>query len=209
MLKPNKNFFTHKDGQLSSQNAAALKTGQNSVKVQDILDNVRSSLWVFGYGSLIWNPGFDYEEKHITHLYGLHRQLCIYSHHHRGTPQKPGLVMGLVPGGACKGMAFKVPKNSMEKAVMYLLEREMVTGVYCPAWVKFRIAGEVKSALTFKVRRNHIQYAGPLSFERMQECVLQGRGKSGTCLEYVLNTHRHLEEMGIRDKTLARLASLC
>jgi glutathione-specific gamma-glutamylcyclotransferase len=163
-------------------------------------------LWVFGYGSLMWRPGFDFAERQLGWLRGYHRALCIYSHVHRGTPERPGLVLGLDRGGSCRGVAFRVEAGNAEATTAYLRAREQVTAVYVERRVRVRLddAREVE-ALTYVVDRRHVQYAGKLPLEKILEYVRAGVGQSGENPAYVLNTHRHLAELSLRDPVLAHL----
>ncbi|WP_417771501.1 gamma-glutamylcyclotransferase [Stappia sp.] len=165
-------------------------------------------LWVFGYGSLIWRPGFRFQEAVPGLLHGVHRSLCIYSWVHRGTQERPGLVLGLDRGGACRGMAFRVAAGDREEVVAYLREREQATMVYVEAERRVRLdgrGGETIDALTYLVDRRHPQYAGVLSLERQVEIVRDAAGQSGPNPEYVLNTLDHLRQLGIRDAGLEAL----
>jgi cation transport protein ChaC len=166
--------------------------------------------WVFGYGSLMWRPDFDFIEKRPAKLIGAHRALCVYSHVHRGSPEKPGLVLGLDRGGACRGIAFRVADKNREAIVRYLREREQVTSVYRET-VRPVLLLEGKEnrsrALCYLVDRSHEQYAGHLPRERQLELVLQGNGRSGANPDYVLATVKELETLGIRDATLEWLAA--
>jgi glutathione-specific gamma-glutamylcyclotransferase len=165
-------------------------------------------LWVFGYGSLMWRPGFDYVERQLAWLRGYHRALCIYSHVHRGTPQRPGLVLGLDRGGSCRGVAFRVPAASAEATIAYLRAREQVTTVYVERSVRVRLDdGREVTALTYVVDRAHVQYAGKLPLDVIIAHVRGAIGESGDNPAYVLNTHRHLKELSLRDPTLARLVA--
>jgi cation transport protein ChaC len=162
--------------------------------------------WVFGYGSLIWRPGFDFVRAVPALLMGSHRRLCIYSHRHRGTPERPGLVFGLVRGGSCRGMAFEVEAARWPEVHEYLREREMDRGVYREAQRTIRLAdGNVVSALAFVVDERHVQYAGRLEIAEQARLVRAGIGEAGHNSEYVLATARHLEQLGIRDKYLTEL----
>jgi glutathione-specific gamma-glutamylcyclotransferase len=164
-------------------------------------------LWIFGYGSLIWRPGFAFEERRIATIHGYHRALCVYSHVHRGTPEKPGLVLGLDIGGSCKGVAFRVSAAAVDAVVAYLREREQVTLVYREVMVDARLDDHRRvPALCYAVDRTHIQYAGRLKRDELERLVIQGRGLSGANPEYVRNTQDHLESLGIRDETLEWLS---
>lgn len=167
------------------------------------------TFWIFGYGSLMWRPGFAYEERSGAMLKGLHRSLCVYSHVHRGTPERPGLVMGLDRGGSCRGVAFRVREENWEATVDYLRQREQVTMVYKETRRLIRLeggGGRTALAMTFVVDRRHPQYAGKLPLEAQLSYVLQGEGRSGRNPDYVLSTADHLTELGLHDPALHWLA---
>ena len=168
-------------------------------------------LWVFGYGSLMWRPGFEFVERVPARLIGEHRALCVYSFVHRGTPEKPGLVLGLDRGGACRGVAFRVAEQNSAATVAYLREREQVTSVYREVkrsvWLE-NAARERVSALVYVVDRGHVQYAGRLSPAEQLRHVLQGHGQSGVNSDYVLATVKAIEAEGFRDQQLHRLAAM-
>jgi glutathione-specific gamma-glutamylcyclotransferase len=166
-------------------------------------------LWVFGYGSLIWNPGFEFLEQKPARLIGEHRSLCIYSMVHRGTPEKPGLVLGLDRGGACQGVAFRVAQERRQATVQYLREREQATHVYREVMRSVWIEGDARhrvSALAYVADRSHDQYAGRLSLDEQLRLVRQGHGNYGPNDEYVIATVAALEAQGIRDTPLHHLA---
>src|SRR5262249_49341752 len=167
--------------------------------------------WVFGYGSLIWRPGFEFEERVPARLIGEHRSLCVYSFDHRGTPEKPGLVLGLDRGGACRGVAFRVDATLREATIGYVRGREQTTHVYREVnrWVWLEDDPRQRvSALTYVVDRGHIQYAGRLSRAEQLRLVKQGHGRSGANRDYVLSTVRAIETEGFRDEQLHQLALL-
>ena len=161
--------------------------------------------WVFGYGSLMWHPGFPHVEVRIARVRGLHRSFCVYSHRYRGTPECPGLVLGLDRGGSCQGMVFRVPAEESEAVLDYLDEREMVTGVYHPTWRRAETEQGAVTAMTYVADRAHKQYAGGLDHDAMVALIVQGRGANGRCVEYLENTVHHLHALGIRDRALERL----
>jgi glutathione-specific gamma-glutamylcyclotransferase len=168
-------------------------------------------LWVFGYGSLIWNPGFAFVEQVPARLIGEHRALCIYSLVHRGTPEKPGLVLGLDRGGACQGIAFRVAAEHRKATVTYLREREQVTSVYREVMRSVWLEDDARrrvSALAYVVDRGHVQYAGRLSLAEQLRYVRQGHGRSGVNREYVLSTVAAIEAEGFRDTQLHQLAMM-
>ncbi len=165
-------------------------------------------LWVFGYGSLMWRPGFDFVERQGALVHGWRRSLCVYSHVYRGTPERPGLVLGLDRGGACRGVAFRVAAAQSAPTIDYLRQREQVTGVYLERRVLAHLAdGTTANALTYVADRSHAQYAGRLEREALLELVARGVGASGSNVDYVLNTEAHLRESGVADPTLEWLAA--
>jgi glutathione-specific gamma-glutamylcyclotransferase len=174
-------------------------------------DLAHGDLWVFGYGSLMWRPGFDFLEQIPARLIGEHRALCVYSFVHRGTPEKPGLVLGLDRGGACRGIAFRVAEAKRDETIAYLRAREQVTSVYREVsrsvWLE-NDARQRVSALVYVVDRSHVQYAGRLSLQEQLRHVRQGHGQSGANRDYVLSTVKAIEAQGFRDTQLHRLAMM-
>ncbi len=165
-------------------------------------------LWVFGYGSLVWRPGFPHSVRCKAMLNGWRRSLCVYSHVYRGTPDRPGLVLGLDRGGACPGVAFRVEAALREPTIRYLREREQVTGVYIERVVPILLeCGERVSALTYVADRMHRQYAGRLGRDAILELVREGTGKSGDNAAYVTETYDHLLAVGVRDRDLEWLSA--
>jgi len=181
--------------------------------------------WIFAYGSLMWNPGFPFLESHPALLRGYHRAFCVISHHYRGTAEKPGLVLGLDHGGACRGRAYKVCKTQGRSVSDYLHEREMITGIYDPRWLKVTLLPAADSpmevpgraspraarrdaiAAAYVVDRGHWQYC-KLPPQRVAEHILQGVGSMGTNIAYLENTVRHLDELGVVDGPLHDLLRL-
>jgi cation transport protein ChaC len=156
-------------------------------------------MWVFGYGSLMWDPGFPHRSAKRAHIHGYHRDLCVWSWVHRGTQAHPGLVLGLDRGGSCVGVAHQVARADRDATVKYLYSRELVTHVYVPVVARIRIDGEgLASALTFVVDRGHPQYAGSLAPFAAAGIICEARGRSGPNVEYFVNTMAHLDELGIR-----------
>ena len=167
-------------------------------------------LWVFGYGSLMWRPGFEFLERRHARLVGAHRALCVYSFVHRGTPEKPGLVLGLDQGGNCRGIAYRVAAERRTETIDYLRAREQVTMVYREAWRRIWLNDDPQhnvQALTYMVDRGHEQYAGRLSLAEQLHYCRQGHGRSGACRDYVLATVKELETLGVRDDGLHMLAA--
>lgn len=172
-------------------------------------EHAAEDLWVFGYGSLMWRPGFDFRERVEARLTGAHRSLCVYSFVHRGTPEQPGLVLGLDRGGACNGIAFRVASADRAKTIAYLRAREQVTAVYRESVRRVVLKGEparTAPALCYMVDRGHPQYAGRLSLEEQLHHILQGHGQSGPNRDYVVATVGAMEALGIRESELHQLA---
>lgn len=159
-------------------------------------------LWVFGYGSIMWRPGFDFEEVLPARLYGYHRAFCVYSWHHRGTREQPGLVLGLDDGGSCIGRAYRVDNRQAEGVIAYLDAREMVTSVYVPIKHPVHTEHGRLIARCYIVDKAHDQYAGKLPFDEQARIVAQGRGASGINVDYLRSTVAHLDELGITDGPL-------
>jgi glutathione-specific gamma-glutamylcyclotransferase len=167
-------------------------------------------LWVFAYGSLMWRPGFRYEEATHALMEGAHRALCLYSVVHRGVPSAPGLVFGLDRGGKCEGMAFRVAKQRALDTRLYLQRRENVTNTYHASVQPVKLldgSGRHVGALCFMVDRHHPQYAGRIPLEVQAWLVRRSAGKSGANIDYVVNTMLHLRELGVHDAELERLMS--
>ena len=164
--------------------------------------------WVFGYGSLIWRPGFEFIEERKATLHGKHRALCVHSWVHRGTRERPGLVLGLDRGGSCHGIARLVSATKRDAVIAYLRERELVTHVYLEKWLKVRLSdGREVPALTYVVDRSHEQYAPPQPMDGLTRTIAMAAGKSGANRDYVMNTVKSLNELGIRDGLLEKLCS--
>lgn len=166
-----------------------------------------NDFWVFGYGSLMWNPGFDHVDVHRARMRGVHRAPCIYSWVHRGTKQRPGIVLGLDRGGTCIGKAFRVTAQNREATLDYLRARELVTNVYLETTRTAELDnGQRVSTVTYIVDRDHEQYAGRLDHDALLRQIAGAVGKSGPNEAYILDTADHLEEMGINDGLMRRVA---
>ncbi len=166
-------------------------------------------LWVFGYGSLMWRPGFDFVERVPARLIGLHRALCVYSFVHRGTPERPGLVLGLDRGGMCRGIAFRVDAAARAATIANLRAREQVTTVYLETVRRIELEENARRqvrALCFIVDRSHVQYAGRLTLDECLDHVRAGHGSSGPNRDYVIETVRALEALGYREGDLHLIA---
>jgi cation transport protein ChaC len=167
--------------------------------------------WIFAYGSLMWRPGFGFVEAAHARLTGYHRSFCIHSTHHRGSAERPGLVLGLDRGKVCSGIAYRISGDQAESIIGYLRKRELVSGVYREALLPVTLAGEVRRevlALAFIVERAHPSYVARLSLAEQARLIRGAKGISGANLDYLANTMRHLQELGIRERSLERLLVL-
>jgi cation transport protein ChaC len=166
-------------------------------------------LWVFGYGSLMWRPGFPFEARLPATLPGRRRAFCIYSVHHRGTYERPGLVLGLAPGGSTRGMAYRIAPRDWAEVHAYLMEREQPTETYIEAQRRVRLTdGRWVESLVFLSDVRHPQWAGRLTLERQAEMIAGATGLSGRNVDYLRDLVEHLEAEGIRDRSMEALLGL-
>lgn len=166
-------------------------------------------LWIFGYGSLMWSPGFRPAEASAAFLHGYHRALCIRSIRYRGTPRKPGLVLGLCRGGSCWGMAFRIRSANVRRVVKALWDREMTTRVYKPTMLSATLErGRRVLALAFVADPGHPQFAGELDLHGRARMVAQGIGQRGPCVDYIRNTLEHMLALGVTDPHLAHILDI-
>lgn len=192
-------FRGHEDVMTPRERADALRAAQQAVPDRD-------NVWVFGYGSLIWNPALDYTESAVARVYGYRRAFCLRSHIGRGTRECPGLMLGLDRGGSCVGLALKLPAPSVNQELDLLFKREMLTRIYHPTWVKAHIGGEVCHAITFVVDRSNARYVSGLHPQQGARMIREAKGRLGPCHEYLLDTERALKKLGIRDRTVEDMA---
>jgi cation transport protein ChaC len=168
----------------------------------------RSDLWVFGYASLLWRPEFDFSEHRAAQVHGWHRALRMASRINRGTPERPGLVFALLPGGSCHGAVYRIPRRRVADELERLWQREMPTGVYDPRWLACRTAhGEVQG-MAFTLSRRSPQHTGRLPDAQLLDILRHSRGRYGSTLDYLLETARALRERGVRDREIERLVAL-
>jgi cation transport protein ChaC len=171
-------------------------------------------MWVFGYGSLLWNPGFEVREQVVATLPGWHRSFCMRSIHHRGTEEKPGLVLALdeMAGAHCQGLALSVPDGLHDTTLDYLRERELVSSAYLEKYLQVDLAdGRRVEAVTYVIDPHHVQYCS-LEMEEQAQIISTAVGGRGPNTDYLHNTASHLTELGIEDEDLdwlsARVAEL-
>jgi cation transport protein ChaC len=162
-------------------------------------------VWIFGYGSLMWNPGLDYDVRRVSTIYGYHRNFCLWSRINRGTPESPGLVLTLERGGCCRGLAFRLRRAVAEEQLLGLWKREMSLGSYHPRWLECHSGTDTFRALGFVVNRACTGYAGKLPLDTVVHAISTGRGKYGTSAEYLFHTEATLAEHGIRDAHVQHL----
>jgi cation transport protein ChaC len=168
------------------------------------LDN----LWVFGYGSLMWRPGFAFVETQPARLRGYSRDMCLMSYHYRGTMEQPGLVCGLMatPSSTCEGRAYRIAAVNAESALAYLDDRELITDIYIPRHLPIRLAARHDViARVYVADTAHGQFVGGWSDEKKVAHIVQGKGTEGRCLEYMRNLVAHIDELGISDAHMAAL----
>ncbi len=165
-------------------------------------------IWVFGYGSLIWNPCIHVAHRAKARLYGFHRELCLWTPLGRGSRERPGLVFGLEAGGSCHGVGLAVDPAHARQELRLVWRREMVAGAYVPRWVTLRTAEGPIRAIAFVMNREHHRYAGGLSEAEKVHAVARAAGALGSCYDYVASTLDHLKELGVRDPHLERIRHL-
>jgi len=165
-------------------------------------------IWVFGYGSLIWNPLFEYEERRLAQLYGYHRRFCLWTHIGRGSPTCPGLVLGLDRGGSTKGFAYRIRAEIAHQELDCLWRREMVNNSYLPKWLNIHTNSGVIKAISFTVRHDSKGFAPKMSDEKISRIIEKAKGFVGPCKDYLFDTNAALKAEGIRDKHLDKLAQL-
>ncbi len=165
-------------------------------------------IWLFGYGSLMWRPGFEHLERRQARLFGWHRRFCVWTAVARGSLDRPGLGLGLDHGGSCRGMAFRLAGDTAAQQLVSVWRREMLTGIYEPRWAPLHLGDHTAQGVAFVVRRAHPQYAGQMPPATSAGYIAAAVGENGSCLEYLANTLAELRALGIRDRALERLREL-
>ena len=169
---------------------------------------MQDALWVFGYGSLIWNPGFTFAERRIARLDGWRRSFCMSSIHYRGTPEHPGLVLALdrAADEACQGVAFRVTPGAEDATLAYLRERELISSAYLEEFLPVTLEdGKTVRAVTYVINHDHCQYVGGLGLDDQARVIARAHGGNGPNCDYLFSTSAHLEQLGIADSDLAWL----
>ncbi len=216
LLKINRQVLS--DGTL--QKLASERIGKNAKLLSDreLLASRRSvikdshsgkNIWIFGYGSLIWNPCFDFDMRIPAHLFGYHRRFCLSTTITRGSPENPGLVLGLDRGGSTKGILFRIPASIATKECDVIWKREMLNGAYEPTWVRAKIRDKKNlKALTFVIKRSHPSFVAPMSDEESATIIAEASGILGSNAEYLFNTEEALKHEGIYDYRLQKVSGL-
>lgn len=163
-------------------------------------------IWIYGYGSLIWRPEFEFVERRHALLHGYHRSLCLWSRVNRGTPERPGLVFALDSGGSCRGVVFRIDQTHASQIMDALWRREMASGAYIPRWLNCRTENGNITALAFTMNRTTSGYVRDLPEEQLLHIVRTAHGSYGPCIDYVLETADALQRHGIVDKRLFAIA---
>jgi len=162
-------------------------------------------IWVFGYGSLIWNPAFHFAERRAARIHGYHRQFCLRANAGRGSPQRPGLMLALEQGGSCHGVAYRLAPEQVASELDVVWRREMNSGAYRAVWVAARTSSGIEHAIAFAVNRDHERYIRNLSLHETARYLANGAGPLGQCCDYLYQTVEHLRAMGLRDRRLETL----
>jgi cation transport protein ChaC len=191
----------------SGRGVNVLSETQLQASMQETLGQQKpdSDVWLFAYGSLIWNPIFKFAEQRIGIIYGWHRRFCLWVPQGRGTPDNPGLVLGLDRGGSCRGIAYRIAATDVQSELLLLWRREMVVGCYIPRWVKVFDGTQKLQAITFVINQQHRAYAGKISLETTINSIATACGELGSCADYLMQTVNSLMTVGIKDQQLLRL----
>ena len=164
--------------------------------------------WIFAYGSLMWNPSFAWDARHVATVRGYHRSFRIWSRVNRGTPENPGLVLTLECGGSCRGLVYRIPADRVQEEMQRIWKREMTFGSYRPKWLNCTVGDESLRALVFTVNRQCSGYAGRIPEQVMVEAIASARGRYGPAHDYLFKTVETLHAHGIRDERVDHLAGL-
>ena len=166
-------------------------------------------VWLFGYGSLMWNPAMHYAEKRGGRVLGWHRKYCLWLEAGRGSPENPGLMLGLDRGGAAAGALFRVPADQARAELLLPFRRELFTHSYDPRWVSVATPDGVIRAVTFVVNRAAVRYVRRLDLELVAHHVATASGALGSCMEYLHHTLESLESLGLDDRMLRQVYRIC
>jgi len=205
-----------RSGRLEAIAAAAERRGQfrrmspaaRAASLAAVLAALPGDPWVFGYGSLMWNPAFHFVERRVALIHGYHRRFCLWTTLGRGTPERPGLMLGLEPGGSCRGVAYRIAGEIARDELTILWSREMIGGAYRPRLVKAKTDRGAVRAIAFVIERGHERYAGRLPATRIAEVIAGAAGELGHCRDYLFDTVAHLEALGLAEGPMHALAAM-
>jgi len=192
LLGPGTKFMTHEErvAQIDAMLGRAPRPGR---------------VWVFGFGSLIWNPAFHFAERRTALVHGFHRQFCLWAKAGRGSPERPGLMLAIERGGSCHGVAYRIDRRHLKTELDVVWRREMLTGAYRPVWVTARTPDGIEHAIAFAANRGHERYVRGLDAGETARLLATGQGPLGSCCDYLFDTVAHLRQLGIRDRRLEAL----
>jgi len=192
VLGPNVRFVT--DAERAAQVEAILARAPRPGRV-----------WVFAFGSLIWNPAFHFVERRTARIHGFHRQFCLWARAGRGSPERPGLMLALESGGSCTGVAYRLARRATATELDVIWRREMLTMAYRPVWTTARTSKGPEPAIAFSANREHERYVPGLEGGAVVRYLATGAGPMGRCCDYLFDTVEHLRQLGIRDRRLEAL----
>lgn len=187
--------------------ASLMSDAQRNAQIREILARAPrpGRVWVFAFGSLIWNPAFHFAERRTARIHGFHRRFCLWSRAGRGSPERPGLMLSLESGGSCTGVAYRLAEGTETTELDVLWRREMVANAYRPVWTIARTPSGPEAVIAFSANRGHERYAPGLDDERVVHHLATGAGPMGRCCDYLFDTVAHLRQLGIRDRRLEAL----
>jgi cation transport protein ChaC len=162
-------------------------------------------IWVFAFGSLIWNPAFHFVERRTARIHGFHRRFCLWARAGRGSPERPGLMLSLEPGGSCTGVAYRIARHAAATELDVIWRREMFTMAYRPVWTTAYTSEGMEPAIAFSANREHDRYVPGLGDGAVARYLATGAGPMGRCCDYLFDTVQHLRQLGIRDRWLESL----
>jgi len=184
-----------------------LSDAERTAQVRDMLARAPrpGRVWVFGFGSLMWNPAFHFVERRTARIHGFHREFCLWARAGRGSPERPGLMLSLERGGSCTGVAYRIARRAAATELDVIWRREMFTGAYRPVWTTAHTPKGPEPAIVFSANRAHERYVTGLPEAEVARYLANGAGKMGRCSDYLFDTVAHLRQLGIRDRRMEAL----
>ena len=189
--------------------ARIMTDAERTAQIESILASASrpGRVWVFAFGSLIWNPAFRFVERRTARIHGFHRQFCLWARAGRGSPERPGLMLSLEAGGSCAGVAYRLARHAAATELDVLWRREMATMAYRPVWTTAHTPQGIEPAIAFSANREHERYVPGLGDDAVARYLATGAGPMGRCCDYLFDTVEHLRRLGIRDRRLEALES--